>query len=226
MPGQWDADEDCQKGERVKPAKKEAKNSIVLETDLSSITRCPDRFSTIVEIDLGWSPESGDRDKFRWLTFGECELRVDGKRGSARLEAHLKGSTCDFEHDTAWALKLPLIGLKLDEMGVWRSRTHFTAWVDPDAGGDMPSFHVPRPGYNPMAHKDIEICDGIYDERKKKYCKWNEGKKHIIVPEGFYVPPFDAELYEAVRGKRVEISTGPALKDVVFDEPKEVEKGR
>lgn len=206
----------------LKPAKKETPKSapIVVETDLCAITRRPDRFLTTVDIDLGWDEESGDRSKIRWLTFGECELRTDSKR-SARLEAHLKGSTCDFEHDTAWALRLPLIGLQLADVGVWHSRTHFTAWVDPDAGGSMPDFHVPRPGYNPMAHPEAEICDGIYDEKKRKYCKWNEGKKHIIVPEGFYVPPFDRELYEVVRGKRVEISTGPTLKDVEFDEPEE-----
>ena len=193
---------------------KEDRPAVVLATDLSSITRRPDRFFTTVDIDLGWDEDSGDRRKLRWLTFGECELRVDGKDGDARLEAHLKGSTCDFEHDTAWALQLPLIGVKLAEVGVWHSRTHFTAWVHPDAGGTMPNFHVPCPGYNPMKHPGATTCDGIYDEKKRKYCKWNDGKKHIIVPEGFYVPPFDAELYEAVRGKRVEITTGPKLVEV------------
>lgn len=169
--------------------------TVVIETDLSSITRNPKKYFGCITID----------DREPWLLFGEANIRVDGRESTAWIEAHLSGNACDAEHDTAWAFKLPVIGLSLGKMGVHYSKTYFNAWVDPDAER---YFHVPRPGYNPMKHPKASICDGVYDIKKHKYCKWNDKKKHVIIPEGFYVPPFDRELYEAVKGKRIEIVIG------------------
>lgn len=181
---------------------------IVKETDLRGITREPDKLFCLVTIHLGWA--SSGEVKVDWLKLGQVSLVRVGKTGW-RLEAHLKDNACDFEHDTAYALKLPLIGLELDDLAIYYSRAHFVAWVHPDAAPGRSSsgdFHVPRAGYDPTKHADAIVCDGVYNEKKKKYCKWNDGEKHVIVPEGFYVPPFDRELYRAVRGKKVEIVIG------------------
>jgi hypothetical protein len=194
-----------------------AESAVVKETDLRSITRDSKRFVCHVTIDLGWT-RSGHPWKLQWLTMGQAQIHSqrDNNDGRWRLEAHLKDNACDFEHDTAYAVRLPLIGLQLGPLAVHYSRTHLTAWVDPDAGdetGRHSEFHVPRPGYNPMEHPEASRCEGIYNETKEQWCKWNDGKPHVIVPEGFYVPPFDKELYDAVRGKRVEIVIGPAFED-------------
>lgn len=191
------------------------KIEIVQETDLRGITRHSDRMMCTVKVDLGYGRDGRERE-FLWLRAGECQIRTDQKCGTCRLEAYLADNACDAEHDTASALRLPLIGLTLGDMGVHYSQTYFVAWIDPnldDFNVRCGEFAVPRPGYNPMKHKDAEICEGIYNEKKGLFCKWNDGKKHVIVPEGFYVPPFDRELYEAVCGKRVEIVIGPTAKD-------------
>lgn len=197
---------------------KEPEHPVIKETDLRPITRDSKRLMCTVTMELGYTRDGYTR-RVTWLQFGECNIRSQRDRvdGRWRLEAHLANNACDEEHDTAWALKLPLIGLQLGALAVDYSRTHFVAFVDPDAGPERGSssgdFHVPRPGYNPMKHPEATICEGIYNKTKNQYCKWNNKKKHVIVPGGFYVPPFDKELYEAVRGKRVEIVIGPVLKD-------------
>lgn len=186
------------------------------ETDLRSITRHPDRMLCEVRIDLGWGP-NGHEKRLRWLRAGECQVRRQSERsddGRWRLEAHLANNACDAEHDTAWAFRLPLIGLQLGGLAVHYSQTHFVAYVDPslDAFGVRSGdFAVPLPGYNPMTHPKATKCLGVYDEKKKLYCKWNEGEEHVIVPDGFYLPPFNAEMYRAVAGKKVEIVIGPEL---------------
>jgi len=88
---------------------------------------------------------------------------------------------------------------------------HFQGFVDPSAGeGRHPTFHVPLPGYDPTKHPEAETCNGIYDG-KKNWCKWGDKKKHVIIPEGFYVPPFEPELFKLVAGQRVEIVLGRSL---------------
>jgi len=79
----------------------------------------------------------------------------------------------------------------------------FNAWVDPDIGMES-DFRVPRPGYNPMEHPNATRCE------EPGRC----GGPHVIVPENMYAgAPFDAELYKAVRGRRVEVQIGPAYPD-------------
>ncbi len=62
-----------------------------------------------------------------------------------------------------------------------------------------------RPGYDPTRHPKATICG------EKKPCCWRDGEPHVIVPEGFYVPPVDIELYQLVSGKEVEIVLGAAI---------------
>jgi hypothetical protein len=163
-------------------------------TDLRAVCRRSDTCITTVHLCL-----ESDRRDFEWLVLGEAQLE-SGRRGRGRmLKAYLTTGVTDFEHDSAYALQLPLIGVELD--AVYYHSTHLVGYVDPELGSFTPSFHVPRPGYNPMDHEDAFECD-------EGHCKKDP---HIIVPEDHYVPPFDKELFEAVRGKRVEIHIGPVV---------------
>lgn len=158
---------------------------IVSETDLIKLSRSSNKCLTIVILHL----DNFESKRLVWLKFGEAHIRHHEKRYSWWLEAYLKNAT-DFEHDSAYVLKLPLIGLSFQ--GVNYHATSFMAWVNPN---DPEEFHVPRPGYNPLRHKDTVKCNN-------KDCK---KEPHLIVPEGFYVPPVDLELFEAVKGKQLEI---------------------
>lgn len=165
-----------------------AKPMKIEKTDLHSITRSPDKCRSFV-----WIVDDDDDDHPRhdWLVFGEADLRARDN-GKSWLEAYLNNAT-DFEHDSAFALRIPLVGLQFVRMR--HSSALFRAWVDPNGYDE---FYVPLPGYNPLEHKDTVKCDG-------KRC----GYKHFIVPEDLYVPPFNKELYEAVRGKEIQIRVGP-----------------
>lgn len=156
------------------------------ETDLRSITRRSDLLETTVFIqDKKWKPTK------KWLIFGEAQLK--NEKDFCWLSAYMSNGTTDPEHDSAYALRLPLIGLKLDY--ITYHNTILTAWIDP-TGHD--EFKVPRPGYDPTKLDDAHACDA-------ECCK---GDPHIIVPEEYYVPPFDKELYEAVYGRKIKIYVG------------------
>lgn len=175
----------------------------VKATDLLHISRGTDKCRSYVTLDWDW------QTRITWLTFGEATLHTNDRRdGKWVLEARMGQGACDFEHDTAYALRMPLIGVEFewaDHHMFW-----FHGFVQPglDLKDRHNGFHVPTPGYDPTKHPKAHMCSGIYDEEKELYCKWNDKKPHVIVPEGFYVPPYDVELYKHVAGKRVEISLG------------------
>lgn len=167
-------------------------------TDLRGITRYSDRCVTRVAIRIDWSKT------VEWLICGQSDLtRASDTRqdGRWRLTARMGDGTTDFEHDSAYAFQLALIGLQLDSLAVNCHISNFVAWVDPN---DPDGFRVPRPGYDPSKHPESHRC-------KDRQCAANGNKDHIILPEGFFVPPFDAELYKLVRGKQVSISIGPVF---------------
>jgi hypothetical protein len=171
------------------------------KTDLREITSDAKRCISIVTLEMGFD------SRLLWLMLGEASLRSarDTPDGRWFLEAFLPEGVTDFEHDGALALRLPLIGLMFK--GVRRHTLRATAWIDPnedlESNGKWAEFHVPRPGYNPMKHKEAFLC-------KTGRCA---EKPHTMVPPGFYVPPFDEELYLAVRGKKVEITLGLTHED-------------
>jgi len=166
-------------------------------TDLKAITRNSDRCLTRIFI----SDKYGMNQR-EWLRFGQCQMDDHDRKKTTTIKAYLLNAT-DFEHDSAYALQLPVVGLYFDSL--FYHTVTFGAWVAPDAGPDKDgrwaSFHVPRPGYDPQQHEESKECSDCHCDR------------HIIVPEEFYVPPFDNELYQAVRGCRVEIRVGPAEKE-------------
>ena len=132
-----------------------------------------------------------------WITLGQASLRKSG-RGGWELFARMDAT--DFEHDSAYAINLPLIGLELDS--VYYNRCNFVAWVNPNLGELDPNFRVPTSSdYDPTKLEDAYMCemDG---------CE----KSHPVVPENYYQPPFNRKLFEKVRGKKAEISFGPVRK--------------
>lgn len=166
-------------------------------TDLRSITRRSAECETTVTI-------VGPYDNFRhpWLRWGEANLRDFGGEGGRRkdvlLTAYLDNAT-DFEHDSAHALQLPLIGWTFDSMRYHAVR--FSAWVLPTLDPSWDQFRVPGPGYNPLAHPETIDCDN-------ENCI-GPGGPHRIVPEGFYIAPHNPELYERVRGQQVLVTIRP-----------------
>lgn len=155
------------------------------KTDLRAITRRSKVCQTIVTIELDWNK------KVEWLQFGEAQLRKNDRRQTYRLEAYGPAGVTDFEHDSIYVLSLPLVGVQLDDLLVSYHRTNLIAWVE----SDFESFRVPTAGYNPMKMKGAYECT-------------SEDKPHMIVPEGYYKPQHNKELFDLVRGKRVEIQIG------------------
>lgn len=161
--------------------------------DLRSITRRSDKCLTTVMLQLTWD----EREKVKWLVFGEAHIQKFERKGQYLLKAYLPAGVTDFEHDSAYAFRLPLMGLEMDELFLSYHQTRLRAIVDPNNSDD---FRVPRPGYDPLKMEGTHTCKA-YDQCKEK--------PHLIVPEGFYAgPPFDRKLFELVRGKRVEIIVG------------------
>lgn len=165
------------------------KKQVVETTDLRSITRGSEKVRTTVKLygDDGWSKDT-------WLVLGECHIRPvrDHFDGRWTFSAYLPEGVTDFEHDSAYAIKLPLTGLTFE--GVEYGDTTLFAWV---AVYESEDFRVPDPGYNPMQHPEAQRCTS---------CKKN---KHLIVPEGFFVPPANQTIFEKVRGRKIQITIGP-----------------
>ena len=164
-------------------------------TDLRNITRDSDTLRTEVTVLIDWET------RIKWLVFGECNLRKMERQQRLEnwwLSAYLKEGATDFEHDSGYALRLPLIAVTFGS--IYNHRLRVSAVIDPQDAHD--DFHVPLPGYNPLAHEDTALCPD---------CK---ERPHLIVPEGLYVPPFEDDLFALVAGKEVEIYIGqPYEKD-------------
>jgi len=188
------------------PNAKESKPPIK-KVNLLAISRSPDVCRTSVHLEWDWDT------RIEWLVFGEASLHSNERRdGQWTLEARMGLRATDCEHDTAFALRLPLIGVEFECADHHTFRFH--GWVDPNSGpderGKFGKFHVPPPGYAPHKHPEAKMCPGVYIEKTGPWCKWNDKKPHVIVPDGFYVPPFDPDLFALVAGKKVSIVMGKA----------------
>lgn len=134
-----------------------------------------------------------DYKGYMWIHAGD----VDVVGGSARhdpwrLESKLHGATDD-EHDTAVLFRMQLMGVTL------RMASGGRVWIDAFIAGDDPgSFRVPMPGWKQLegatkcAHANCRTKDF----------------KHLVVDQGKYIPPPNLELFDMLRGLRVEIVTG------------------
>lgn len=168
-------------------------------TNLCSITRRPDTCRTVIDIVGPYQ-----RINYTWIICGESHLRMPDRRdrGDVTLCAYLDNAT-DFEHDSGYALQLPLIGWQFQ--AVEYHAVSFAAWVNPKMDPQFSKFCVPDPGYNPMEHPDASDCEN-------ESCVNADGP-HRIVPEGFYVPPHNQKLYDHVRGERVRITIRPTYEN-------------
>lgn len=170
------------------------------ETDLRSISRDSATCRTTVTVDMGYD-EKGRMLKVRWLIAGQGQLQpIDSSLSIRRwlLTSYLDNAT-DFEHDSAYAFRLPLVAVELK--AVWWHTLHIDALVQPY---DPEDFHVPLPGYNPLEHPDTEPCQA-------EQCRGKQA--HLIVPEGLYVPPLEMELFNLVAGRPVEVTIGLAREE-------------
>jgi hypothetical protein len=130
------------------------------------------------------------REHTEWLRLGEVQLgRITDRSGELPfwiLSAFLARNATDGEHDSAHAIRLPLIGVCLDS--VIYHATQILAVVHP--GADENQFRVPRPGYDPFINA--------------VRCRDCKGKaSHQIVEN--YLPPYDDELFRIVAGLEVQI---------------------
>ncbi len=160
-------------------------------TDLRSITR-GESACLRTKVDI-----VDEHDRHAWLIWGAAQISKQGRGagGRWRIEGRLAEGVTDFEHDAPYAVRLPVIGLALDDIGVLGHVAHFVAWIDPS---DEEGFCVPDPGYDPISDPRSTRCT---DPR----C---ENKGHIIVPERNFVPPPNPRLWRQVAGRQVAIIVG------------------
>lgn len=151
--------------------------------DLSKITRNSKNCLTNVMI----LEEFGERTD--WITFGQASIDLHGD--THVLQAHGPEGWTDLEHDLIYVLRLPIIGLQLSSLVVSYHTTYLTGWISSDPN----DFRVPTSDYDVGA-----VAEKCYS------C----GIDHMVVPEGYYVPKRNNELFESVKGKKVLITIGPA----------------
>ncbi len=154
--------------------------------DLRSISDCRE-IETAIDVfrvgTRGWSP---------WITLGYTRFSLIDNvvQGYGLLDGYMANDATDSEEDPARVLRLPLATLPTG------SYFYGAAEVTAMVVSDPSNFRVPPNGYNPLAHPETVVC---------RACK----PRHPIVPEGFYLPPFDEAIYNAARGRIVRISFSP-----------------
>lgn len=128
--------------------------------------------------------------RHEWVIADHIDLtEMSNQRGKWSLGIRTRNAT-DFEHDRAIALRVELTGVAL------RLMSDGTAWIDGFIAGDDPEdFQVPMPEWNQF--EGAVKC-------KDASCRAKD-QQHLIVSESKYVPPPNPELFERVRGLRVEI---------------------
>ncbi len=151
--------------------------------DLRAVTREADRFLTQVIIH---NPHT--MGQHIWIQAGLSDLSK-GKRPFLRIR--LDYGVTDFEHDSAIAVTLPLVGLKFKS--AYNGTVFAEGWINPTE-----PFNVPPPGYNPAGAEGVHLCDHY------PICKKDP---HPMIDN--FVPPEDRELWNKIRGWRVEIILSP-----------------
>jgi hypothetical protein len=155
-------------------------------TDLRAITRNSDRVRGVVIL------KSRLSEPITWLVFGEGNLDKGhwDDFTTHTLTVRMTAGVTDREGDSAYAIQLPLIGMSSPE--VIDGLTVARGWIDPNRSSD---FRVPRPGYDPTKLPLARV-----DQR--------ESEPTIVVPDEYWLPPFDMPLFKAVRGLPVELRFG------------------
>lgn len=178
---------------------------IIPHTDLRSITRGAETARTTIEI----IDRYDNAARHLWITCGQVSLRQDDRRpGDVTITCYLTEGVTDFEHDSAYAFHLDLIGWVF--RGVDYGAVSFYGWLPSDIGWPG-EFRVPGPGYNPMEDSDVYLCN-------EDYCAKDP---HPMVSEGKFIAPPNPELHKLVKGKRVRVTMRP-----VYDYEMEEEKAK
>lgn len=132
-----------------------------------------------------------------WIHAGDVDITEHGRsdqRGSWMIQAKNYGAT-DFDHDAAILFRFGLAGV------AFRMASDGRLWIDAFIAGDDPdAFRVPLPGWNQL--------EGATKCRHQR-CRAKDAK-HLVVDEDRYIPPPNPELFDMLRGLRVEIVTGRA----------------
>lgn len=130
-----------------------------------------------------------------WIHTGDVDIvkhSGSGQRGSWTLDAKNYGAT-DFDHDMAILFRIKLTGVAFSLASGGR------LWIDAFIAGDDPdAFRVPLPGWNQL--KGATKCT-------HGDCRTKDAR-HLVVDEGRYIPPPNPELFDMLRGLRIEIVTG------------------
>lgn len=146
--------------------------------DLTKLSRGSDKVLTAVTM-----------NNREWLRLGAIRLQRVRDSGEWELSSYLLNAT-DFEHDSAFILRMHLIGVEYGvlEYGALR----FTGWVKPDDD----TFRVPTVDYDPLISS--KPCD--HDQCLKD--------PHLLVREKCYLPPPNPDLLHQVIGTRLDVWTG------------------
>lgn len=144
--------------------------------------------------------DDGNLNMAPWIKVRETSISqyTGGRReGAWRLSAYWNGGVTDGEHDLAYILCLDLAGVALDSVHYGTIR--IDAWI---AGGSD-DFRVPPPDYEQLIrnHPETTLC---------KECRKRDKTEphHLMVPQGFYMPPKQPELFAQLVGRRIEIRMG------------------
>lgn len=153
--------------------------------DFSATAADSNWYYTSIAIQMGY-------EQSEWMRLGSFQLVPRDSRhfrGIWLFEALLADAT-DYDHSPARLIRMELTGVNM-HMHLY-GVTHIDGFIH----GDVENFRVPEADYDPRFHPEATHC-------KEKSCS-----KHVIVPEGFYVPPVNEALHKVVAGRRIDIRTG------------------
>lgn len=158
----------------------------VPELDLRAITRDADKAETTVSFFDEIHAE------VPWIRLGAAALHQRRSRGGLlwELTAYLADGVTDPDEHSAYALWLPLIGVTFE--GVHYHMTTVYGVVGHDT-----AFRVPPPGYDPKKIVGAEMCADC-------------DPPHLILPEGYGAPPYDARVHARAAGRVVVVRFGLA----------------
>lgn len=157
----------------------------VQPVDLREISR---EGPTVTEVQLVGNYRLRDET---WLTTRRVEIRKEKAPGEVTLVSRMKKGVTDQEHDSAYALLLPLVGFRFEDCvyGV----VEFAAYVKtPQDTYDRDALRVPEPGDDPLV--DAQMCES-------DHCS----DPHPIIR---YLPESNYALYRKVAGRRVRVEIG------------------
>jgi hypothetical protein len=139
-----------------------------------------------------------DEDRYvPWITIGEVRiLRLDG-RDEWILSAEAADHSTDETHDNIKILALRLCGVTFKNV-MHHGCVYLVGTICAEESND---FRVPPPGYEPKAQRNSITCVTC-DEH------------HPLIP-GAHMPPKNPELFERLKGRKVEISIRTLSKDPV-----------